>query len=85
MFMHNDQFCAVQTWFHDIPNGLTQATLYRYATEENYLEHNKELSSEIFRFNYSEELHSLVGVEAAVKIFVEQIEHSVDETPQEGV
>ena len=72
MFMLNDHYCVVQTWFHDLPNNLTQATLYRYATEQNYLEHNNEVSSEIFRFNYDPSLESLAGIEAAVQMFIEQ-------------
>lgn len=79
MFMFNGEFCAVKTWFHDLPANMTQATLYRYETEENYLEHNNELSSDIYKFNYSEELHSLEGIENAVKEFMEKTSEEIPE------
>ena len=66
MFIFDGKRCAVKTWFHDIPNNLTQATVYQYDNEDDLNNHVNEVSSDIHRFEYSETLHSLVGIEAAV-------------------
>ena len=74
MFVLNQKYYAVKTWFHDLPNNLTQPTLYCYDTAEDLQANQNEISSEIFKFEYAPELHSLVGIEAAVQYAMESIE-----------
>lgn len=67
MFVHDGKYCQVETWFHDLRNNRTQATLYRYETEEAANLKQGEIASDIFVFDYASGLESLSGIEAEVQ------------------
>lgn len=66
MFILNDKYYKVQTWFHDLLNNLTQATVYKYGNEADLLAHENQEGSDIHQFAYNSELESFAGIEAAI-------------------